>query len=146
MNCRSIVGSLVPAVVCSALLGAPGCSASADDTGSGVTPGQGARAAGGSGTASGNAPPIQIGGSSPDLGPIDPEPTNSGLKWWVWVLIGLGVAVVVVIVVVSVKKKKAKAAASAAAASQWDDWEDDDNTPDAGEKDAASVGAGGKEE
>ncbi len=78
--------------------------------------------------------------------PIDPEPTNSGLKWWVWVLIGLGVAVVVVIVVVSVKKKKAKAAASAAAASQWDDWEDDDNTPDAGEKDAASVGAGGKEE
>mgnify|MGYP004672035763 FL=1 len=77
--------------------------------------------------------------------PIDPEPTNSGLKWWVWVLIGLGVAVVVVIVVVSVKKK-AKAAASAAAASQWDDWEDDDNTPDAGEKDAASVGAGGKEE
>lgn len=78
--------------------------------------------------------------------PIDPEPTNSGLKWWVWALIGLGVAAVVVIVVVSVKKKKAKAAASAAAASQWDDWEDDDNTPDAGEKDAASVGAGGKEE
>ena len=78
--------------------------------------------------------------------PIDPEPANSGLKWWVWALIGLGVAAVVVIVVVSVKKKKAKAAASAAAASQWDDWDDDDNTPDAGEKDAASVGAGGKEE
>ena len=77
--------------------------------------------------------------------PIDPEPANSGLKWWVWVLIGLGVAAVVVIVVVSVKKK-AKAAASAAAASQWDDWDDDDNTPDAGDKDAASVGAGGKEE
>ena len=78
--------------------------------------------------------------------PIDPEPANSGLKWWVWVLIGLGVAAVVVIVVVSVKKKKAKAAASAAAASQWDDWDDDDNTPHAGDKDAASVGAGGKEE
>ena len=77
--------------------------------------------------------------------PIDPEPANSGLKWWVWVLIGLGVAAVVVIVVVSVKKK-AKAAASAAATSQWDDWDDDDNTPDAGDKDAASVGAGGKEE
>ena len=78
--------------------------------------------------------------------PIDPEPANSGLKWWVWALIGLGVAAVVVIVVVSVKKKKAKAAASAAAASQWDDWDDDDNTPHAGDKDAASVGAGGKEE
>lgn len=72
--------------------------------------------------------------------PIDPEPTNTGLKWWVYVIIGAVVAAVAVIIPVSVKKKKAKTAASAA--SQWDDWDDDAS----GSGDAASVGAGGKEE
>ena len=76
--------------------------------------------------------------------PVDPVPENNGLKWWVYVIIGAVVAAVAVIIPVSVKKKKAKTAASAA--SQWDDWDDDDSAPGAGNKDTASVGAGGKEE
>ncbi|RYZ04909.1 MAG: fibro-slime domain-containing protein [Myxococcales bacterium] len=68
--------ALLKAAACVALLPLAGCSAAAEDTGSAGAGGKGSPVAGTSSGAVGNAPPLQTGGSIPDLGPIDSEPTE----------------------------------------------------------------------
>ncbi len=60
-------------MACAALVPGLACSASSDDTGKSATGGTSSQ---GPGNGTANAPPIQVGGSLPDLGPVVPEPTE----------------------------------------------------------------------
>src|ERR1041384_5491117 len=82
MRCPSLAAlSVARALTFLVLLPALGCSASADDTGSGVAAGRGSVSRSGSSSGgTGSAPPVQTGGSLPDLGPIEPEPEPEECK------------------------------------------------------------------